>query len=43
MFESWNTSRGGNMKECQDCGKEFEEPFNEELCPYCLSGDVIDE
>lgn len=30
--------------ECQNCGKEFEEPIyidDEPRCPYCMSGDVI--
>lgn len=33
------------MFECENCGKEFEEPEyieNEPRCPYCYSSDIID-
>lgn len=32
------------MYNCQNCEMEFEEPINindENVCPYCYSGDIV--
>lgn len=32
------------MYECQNCGREFEDPViinDDEVCPCCYSGDII--
>jgi len=29
------------MWQCIDCGKMFQLPYTEHICPYCGSGDII--